>query len=206
MNTSETSFADLTLRGFIGSIAAKTPAPGGGAVASAVGAIAAALANMVVSYSIGKKNLASHDALHQSAAHRLTRAAEIMLTLADEDAAAYSLVNELAKLPETDSRRQAEYPEALLTAARIPLAVAAAAVDVLRLFHELSDKTNRYLRSDLAIAAVLADATVSASKWNVMINLPGLPPDEARAISDQLSHLLAESSRIRAEVEHACQV
>jgi len=47
---------------------------------------------------------------------------------------------------------------------------------------------------------------VSASKWNVMINLPGLPPDEARAISDQLSHLLAESSKIRAEVEHACQV
>lgn len=184
----------------------KTPAPGGGAVASAVGALASALANMVVSYSVGKKNLAEHDSLHQSAAQRLSRAAAIMMTLADEDAAAYSLVNELSKLPENDARRQAEYPEALLTAARIPLAVAAASVDVLRLLHDLADKTNRYLRSDLAIAAVLADATVHASKWNVMINLPGLASAHAHKISEELTHLLTESSRIRAQVEQACQV
>ena len=41
-------------------IAAKSPAPGGGAVACATGAMGAALARMVVSYSLGKKNLAEH--------------------------------------------------------------------------------------------------------------------------------------------------
>ena len=52
------SFTPLTLDQFLDSVAAKTPAPGGGAVASAVGALSAALAGMVVSYSTGKKNLA----------------------------------------------------------------------------------------------------------------------------------------------------
>lgn len=199
------SFSDLTLKCFIDRVAAKTPAPGGGAVASAVGAIASALANMVVSYSLGKKNLAEHDALHQSAALRLARASSIMMTLADEDAAAYSLVNELSKLAEDDPRRRVQYPEALLTAAQIPLAVAAASVDVLRLLHELADKTNRYLRSDLAIAAVLADATARSSKWNVMINVPGLPAEDAARIQAELKHLLSESERLSREVENRCQ-
>lgn len=200
------SFSELTLHEFLSRIAAKIPAPGGGAVASSVGAIASALANMVVSYSIGKKNLAEHDTLHHSAALRLTRAAAIMMTLADEDAAAYSLVNELSKLPENDARRTAEYPEALLTAARIPLAVAAAGVDVLRLLEELADKTNRYLRSDLAIAAVLADAAVRSSRWNVAINLPGLGAEDAARFNSELAHLLAESARLCREVESRCQV
>src|ERR1044071_2665053 len=95
-----TPFAELLSR-----IAAKTPPPGGGAVACATGALAAALAGMVVSYSLGKKSLAAHQDELERAAHALENARAVFLELAEEDAGAYGLVNELMKLPETDPRR-----------------------------------------------------------------------------------------------------
>jgi formiminotetrahydrofolate cyclodeaminase len=64
-----TQFASL-----LAQIAAKSPTPGGGAVACATGALAAALAGMVVSYSLGKKSLAAHQADLEKAAHALENA------------------------------------------------------------------------------------------------------------------------------------
>src|SRR5947208_875693 len=87
---------------FLEQVGAKTPAPGGGAVASTVGALACALGRMVVAYSVQKKALAEHWGELERAGTVLARAGEIMLELAEEDAAAYGLVNELSRLPETD--------------------------------------------------------------------------------------------------------
>jgi formiminotetrahydrofolate cyclodeaminase len=125
-----------------------------------------------------------------------------MLALADEDAAAYGVVNELSKLPEGDPRRE-ELPGAQAASTQVPLTVAAAAVDLLRLFRELASITNPHLRSDLGIAAVLARATVEASRWNVMINLPSLPQEEA-AVMERIIRTLGDTARTLArEVEDA---
>ncbi len=159
---------------FLDNIAAKSPTPGGGAVTAAVGALSAALAGMVVSYSLGKKNLAEHQPELERAAARLHKARGLMLALVEEDERAYASVNDLTKLPEGDPRRAAELPAAAAAATQAPLAVMAAACDLLRHFESLAPITNRYLRSDLAIAAVLADAVVRAGRWNVAINLPML--------------------------------
>src|SRR5262249_43764940 len=80
------SFAHQSLNDFLASIAFKTPTPGGGAVASTVAALAAALAQMVVAYSAGKKSLAQHEPTLQSSLKTLERARQILLQLADEDA------------------------------------------------------------------------------------------------------------------------
>jgi len=101
------SFSHQPLSDFLHSIASKTPTPGGGAVASTVAALAAALAQMVVAYSAGKKSLAQHEPTLQSSLKTLERARDVLLQLADEDAAAYGAVNELSKLPEADPRRAA---------------------------------------------------------------------------------------------------
>lgn len=202
-----TSFGSLALVDFLRALASKTPTPGGGAAASAVGSLAASLAQMVVSYSVGKKSLVQHEAILHDAAQRLENARGLLLGLADEDAQAYGVVNELMKLPPTDPRRIAEEPAAVLASAQIPLATAAACVDLLRLFTEISGKSNRQLRSDLGIAAVLADACVRASAWNVRINLAGMPEGGPRAqITRELELLLDRSSVLAAEVQRACAV
>lgn len=199
------SFATLTLREFLVQTAAKQPTPGGGAVAGAAGALAAALAQMVVSYSLGKKNLATHQPLLEDAAKRLERARAMLLELADEDAAAYGLVNELTKLPETDARRITELPAALRASVDVPLSVAACATDLLRLMRDLAGKSNAYLRSDLAIAAVLAEATARSAAWNVNINVPQLAdPMQREQVTRQTRELVEHAKSLAAEVEKAC--
>lgn len=159
-------FADL-----LAAVAARTPTPGGGAVAGATGALGAALGEMVVNYSLGKKGLESHRAALEGAQKRLSRARGLFLELADEDAQAYGLINELQKLPPEHPRREAEYREAVRAGVQVPMAVLAAAADVLALLDELKDKTNRHLRSDLHIAALLSDAAARSALCNVEINL-----------------------------------
>ncbi len=195
------TIAGLRFDDLLGRIAAKTPTPGGGAVASAVGALAAALAQMVVSFSVGKKSLAAHEPALRDAAAVLDRARAVLLRLADEDAAAYAVVNELWKLPESDARRAREMPAAAHTAVSVPLSVMATCAEVLRRLDALGAISNRHLRSDLAIAAVLADAAARASRWNVTINA-GLLTPEARAASAEASgNLLRFCDRLRERVE-----
>lgn len=197
--------ADLTISGFLDQLSAKTPAPGGGAAACMAGATAAALAHMVVAYSLGKKNLAEHEPHLQQSAPALARARQMMLRLADEDAAAYALVNELQKLPETDPRRLAEFPAAAEAAVAVPRAALALCIDMLRLIHSLAGRSNRYLRSDLAIAAVLAESAARSAWWNVSINLPLLDDDaERERIAAEGDRACSTATEIRAAVEKAC--
>lgn len=198
MSLGDTRFAD-----FLEQVAAKTPTPGGGAVASAVGALSAALAGMVVSYSVGKKSLAAHQDALTHAAGTLCKAREVMLQLAEEDAASYKLVNELMKLPETDARRRAEWDTAVAAAVQAPRAVAAAATDLLRHFETLAPITNRMLRSDLAIAGVLAEATVRAALWNVEINASLLA--DRTATMARAQELVERGRELLRRVEKACR-
>lgn len=198
------AFGSMSLEGFLAATAAKTPTPGGGAVASATAALAAALAQMVVAYSVGKKSLAPHEPLLREGLHKLERAREILMRLADEDAAAYGLVNELSRLSESDPRRAEEMPHAALAAIQIPMSVVAACVDLLRLFESLATTTNPMLRSDLAIAAILAEAAARASRWNIIVNLAGIPAEDQGAISDTLATMLSSAAALAARIEAAC--
>ncbi len=162
-----------------------------------VGALAVALGQMVVAYSVGKKNLAQHQGMLEDAGQRLGRAREVFLRLADEDAAAYGLVNELSKLESWDPRRE-ELAAAQLASAQVPMVVAGVCVDVLRLLGELEPKSNVYLRSDLAIAAVLAHATARSAAWNVVVNLAALPDGVHVKMRHELNEMLARVSDLAA--------
>jgi formiminotetrahydrofolate cyclodeaminase len=196
----------LTLDEFLRQVGAKVPAPGGGAVACSTGATAAALAKMVVEYSLGKKNLAEHQPALARAAAALARLADLFMLLADEDAAAYGLVNELSKLPETDERRRREYTAAAAAAVQAPRAALAACADLLTLIESLVPITNRHLRSDLAIAGVLGEAGAKAAWWNVAINLSLIPdPDRRAAVEAECRAEIDRAVRQRAAVEKGCE-
>ncbi|MFZ2875590.1 MAG: cyclodeaminase/cyclohydrolase family protein [Phycisphaerales bacterium] len=196
-------FSRLTIDNFVQQVGDKSPTPGGGAVASVVGALGAALARMVVSYTRGKKAFAQHEPALSGADRVLINAGGLMMRLAEEDAQAYGLVNELSRLPEDDPRREA-LPGAVAASVQVPLAVVAACVDLLRLFEQLAGSTNRHLRSDLAIAAILADASARASWWNIAVNADGAGEPGAAALA-QACGLLAESAKRCAHVLSLCE-
>lgn len=197
----ELRFSDL-----LAQVSAKTPSPGGGAVACAAGALAASLAHMVVAYSIGKKSLAAHQVDLEKASSSLKTAQEILLRLGDEDAQAYSMVNELMKLPESDPKRMRDFLPAVRAAIQVPMAAIAACDDLLRLCERLAPMTNTHLHSDLAVAAVLGESAARASRWNVVVNAALLPDAGAREKTvAEADKSLADAARRRAAVEEACR-
>lgn len=155
---------------YLDALASDAPAPGGGSVAGIVGALAAALGEMVVSL--------TSDApaeLHE-AGKKLTalRASAIASGAADE--VAYAGYVEAAKLPKSTSEekalRKATMQEALKEAATVPMQLAESAVELLEALEPVVTHGNKYLLSDAAIATTLAMACVNTSMINVRTNLP----------------------------------
>lgn len=197
--------ASLSFGELLDHVSAKTPAPGGGAVAASVGALAAALGSMVVNYSAGKKDLAAHAPAHEEAIEQLERARWMMLELAVEDALAYEALNAALRLAKDDPARAARVEEGAVLAVAPPMAMIAACAELLRLLESLAGKTNRQLRSDLVIAAIFAEAAARASERNVSINA-GLQGAEAAA--DQLgraAEIVSHCAERLKAIEAACE-
>ncbi len=159
-----------TIEAFVNAAAAKQPAPGGGSTAALAGALAAAMGEMAVNYSIGRMDLADHRDELAHALAEFKRARQLLLELMCEDQAAYEAFTAARKLPESDPQRQGKFDAALLACIRIPQAVGATAAAVLQLCERLADHVNKYLISDLAVGAELAMATIRCASYNVRIN------------------------------------
>lgn len=193
------------LHALIESIAAKTPTPGGGAVASITAALASALGRMVVNYSVEKKSLAKHEPVNREALQTLEKAGKDSLELAEADARAYARLNDLWKLDKNDVRRKNEFPAAVDAAIAAPRAVLQSSMGMLAMMAKLPATTNSMLHSDLAIAAILADAAARSAAWNVRINLPMLEDAEKRTtLEGELEHSLSESRILCQAIEQAC--
>jgi len=189
---------------FLEQTASKQPTPGGGAVAAVTGALGAALGQMVLAYSLGKKSLVAHQPMLEQTMLVLGRAQGKFIELAEEDARAYSVVNELMRLPETDPRRVAEWADAVAASVRPPMAALGLACECARVLRELCGRTNTFLKSDLAIAGVLAEACAAAAKWNVVVNVPQLPEGERAKMLAEAERLHAVCVGLRSEIEKAC--
>ncbi len=195
------TLARLTVADLLDKLASKSPAPGGGAVAGLVGAQAAALARMVVSYSLGRKSLAEHQPALESIAAQLDNARGVMLGLADADAEAYAGLNALWG-------RRAEEPDAFRAAVRraihAPRSVMAASADLLRLCEALAPISNPNLASDLVAAAVLAEAAAKAASLNVHVNADQLDDaGERDRLLTEADTAIADAAERRARVASA---
>jgi formiminotetrahydrofolate cyclodeaminase len=183
-----------TIAAFLDAAAAKQPTPGGGSVTALVGALAAAMGEMVVNYTVDKKAYVAHREELTTAQEELRRARGLLLNLMVEDQAAYTELTEARKLPEDSPERGHRLPAALLASIRTPQAIAATAAAILALCDRLVDISNHYLLSDLAVSADLAMATVRCAVYNVRVNLPDLEnPEERHAAETEMVQLLAHA-------------
>jgi len=171
----------LTVDEFLTRTAARTPTPGGGTVTGVAGALSCALARMVAEYSISKK---TDDPTRQSLnalIERLSQSQRMLRELINEDARAYQTMTDAAKAaraPDASPDTGRTFQSAVLTAAAIPLQMAAVAADVLTTLDHHKTQLSRYLISDLGVAAALAEVVVRCARYTVWANLPELT-DEA---------------------------
>jgi formiminotetrahydrofolate cyclodeaminase len=170
-----------SVRQFIHATAARNPTPGGGSVAAIAGALSAALAQMALEYTVGKKQFEAHREELTGALEKLRKAAALMQELVSEDIAAYAFLSGFMKVPEAQREGRADYLTAVAGAIRAPQSVGGLALHILEVTSDLLDKTNPSLLSDLGIAAALAHATVDAAEYNVLVNLRLLADADAQA-------------------------
>ena len=195
-----------TLSQLLDDLAAKQPTPGGGAVAGVLLGLSTALGNMVLAYS-GKQSLEEHHPLHADCMKFLLAAKEEAIALGDSDAAAYEKVSALWKLPEDDATRIEQWDNALSDAIQIPLQTLDLSQRILITLKTLHAKTNTMLASDLAIAAILAEASARAAFWNVGINTSQMTDDTQKTMLNEQAEILLNSCKEIAEfVETFCSV
>jgi glutamate formiminotransferase / formiminotetrahydrofolate cyclodeaminase len=167
-----------SLSGFVSSVASSAPVPGGGSVAAHVGALAAALAQMVAGLTAGKKKYASVDAEMRQLALDAAGLVTQLSALVARDAAAFAEVSAAYKLPnepeEAVVRRREAITRALLAAAQVPLETARACARVAELAAVAAEKGNGNAASDAGVAALLADAGCRGAVLNVRINVSSL--------------------------------
>src|SRR5687767_9037217 len=159
---------------FLDAAAAKQPTPGGGSVTALVGALAAAMGEMTVNYSIGKKGLEQHQQQLRASLAELHRARQLLIGLMAEDQQAYEALTAARKLPEGAPDREKSFAVALLACVRVPQAMGAACTAILERCDAIVDKVNYHLLSDLAVCADLAMAATRCSVYNVRVNLGDL--------------------------------
>lgn len=159
-------YVHLRLGDFLAAIAAKEPAPGGGAVAAVTVAAGAGLAAMAARFAKG--SFAQSSDFVREADHLRERAAR----LADADAGAYDAVLKAYALPRNgdSTRRRERIRAALRYATEIPLQIADAGAKVAVLAARLLEAGNRDLRGDAYAAVCLADAAVRSAAVLVQIN------------------------------------
>src|SRR5487761_31986 len=173
---------DETIAGFLGQLAARVPAPGGGATAALHAAQAAALLAMVARYSDGARYDADLMARVISEADTLRDQA---LLLSEADATAFDAVADayrrLRDTTEQKRARSAAVAAALAGAARPPTEVVHTALRLTRLAEDLLPAGNSSMVTDVAAAAEAARAAAVTARLNIEVNLRGITDPALRA-------------------------
>jgi formiminotetrahydrofolate cyclodeaminase len=165
-----------TLHAYLDEVASGSPTPGGGSVAAVVGALAAALGEMVANLTSGEELAPARD--------QLTHLRTQLLRASASDEAAYATYRSAASLPHDTNDAKAVRAEAmqdaLIVATDVPLQVARAATSVAQMLGSVASSGNPHLRSDAALAALLSEVALRGALLNVRGNA-ALLRDKTRA-------------------------
>lgn len=171
-----------TLAAFCAATASDAPTPGGGGVAAAVAALAAALSAMVARLTIGKKGYQEQEAAMQLLAEKADALRIQLLDDIQRDGDSFDAFMAALALPKENEAQKAARRDAMQTAlkeaARVPLAIAERAAQVMPLAEQAVRDGNRNLVTDGLISAVLARAACVSALYNVKINLASIQDQE----------------------------
>lgn len=161
------------------------PTPGGGGATALAASTAAALVEMVVNLTVGKKAYAEHEPHVRPIGVEARALRERALELVAEDQAAFDVVMAAYGLPrdsaEDKAARDAAIQDATAAAAGPPMRVAQVAGRVIELAAALPGRSNRTVLSDVGVAASLAVAALESAAINVEVNLGALKDQGVRA-------------------------
>ena len=202
------SLAKMNLREFCNETLSDSPAPGGGSVAALMGALGASLGGMVANLSAGKRGWDDKLEYFSNSAVKAQQLKDELLSLVDEDTAAFNKVMDAFALPkesaEEKAARSTAIEQATKYAAEVPLKVMETASKSYELLTEMAEKGNPASASDVGVGTLATRACIEGAALNVKINLAQLKDEKFKgALAQRMRNISADSD---AQFENIYQV
>lgn len=201
-NKKQNRLVDMSLSSFVWETSSESPAPGGGSVSAAMGALGAALGTMVANLSSHKRGWDDRWEEFAGWAEKGAQFQKRLLELVDEDTEAFNAILRAYELPkgsdEEKAMRAAAVEEATKNASLVPLDIMKEALKVFPLLEEMVAKGNPNSVTDAAVGALAVRACIRGAYLNVRINAKGL---KDRLFAEKLLNEGAEIDRSAEEFE-----
>ena len=199
---SKDQLVDFTLKNLTYLTASDAPAPGGGSISAAVGALGAALGTMVANLSAHKRGWEDKWEEFSANAEKGKMAYLELLTLVDQDTLAFNGIMEAFGLPkESDEQktiRSRTIQNATIKAIEVPWKVMKIASDAVSLLEDMAKKGNPNSASDVAVGALCLKTAISGALLNMKINAVELLEPS------QVENLLAEAGKLEKSANKRC--
>ena len=192
---------DMTCAAFAEETASESPAPGGGSISAYMGALAAALGTMVANLSSHKAGWDDRWDYFSQWAEKGIAVMNELLTLVDEDTAAFNKIMDVFAMPKNTAEEKAARAEAMqvatLYATQVPLHTMKAAYKAFEIVRAMAVEGNPNSVSDAGVGALAARSAVMGACLNVKINAAGLKDREVAGA------LVKEAEEIQALAQQA---
>ena len=159
-----------TLADFCAMSASYAPVPGGGGVSAAIGALSAALGEMVTNLTIGKKKYLQYNEELETIRKELSDLREKLLDCINRDAEAFKPLAEAYKIPKEDPEYSCRMEKCLKTAADSPFQILKLACRIIELDDRLSVIGSKLSVSDAATSVMLAHGVLYGAYINIIVN------------------------------------
>jgi len=186
---SKKKLVDLTLKGFTEETASESPAPGGGSISAAMGAMGVALGTMVANLSAHKAGWDERWQEYSDWADKGKVYMDELIRLIDEDTNAFNKIMDAFGLPKgTDAEKAARkkaIQDATVYAIEIPFKVMELSFKSMEVMKAMASTGNPNSVSDAGVGALAARSAVIGAYLNVKINAQGL--DDKQKVEDFIS-------------------
>jgi glutamate formiminotransferase/formiminotetrahydrofolate cyclodeaminase len=169
---------NMNLKSFVESTASETPAPGGGSVASYIGALGVALGTMVANLSSHKRGWDNRWKEFSDWAEKGKNIQNRLLYFVDEDTEAFNRIIAAYALPKKSEEdkviRNNRIQEATKNATLIPFKVMETAFEGFELLRNMVENGNPSSVTDAAVGVLALRSCIRGAFLNVKINSMGL--------------------------------
>ena len=198
----------MTVEDFANETASESPAPGGGSISAAMGALGISLATMVANLSSHKPGWDERWEEFSNWAEKGQALKDELLMLVDEDTRAFNLIMDAFGLPKANDDEKAARTAAIQQATRfaieVPFRVMKRSFECMTIIKAMAETGNPNSVSDAGVGALAARSAVMGAFLNVKINASGLHDkafvdevlSEGRQIQDRTIALESEILQI----------
>ena len=158
------NFLENSLKNYIEILSSKTPAPGGGSATALCASLSSSLLNMVLNYTIGKKQYSDFEEELKKIKEKNEEILKECINFIEEDSKIYQKIDKAMK-----ERLSPE--EYLKSSINLHFKICQYMSKIVDFCDILTEKGNINLISDTGISNILAFSSFISAKMNILINL-----------------------------------